>query len=316
LQNNQELKDLIVDNCAKAAASAQTLIPTARVTNISIPSGGDVWSIRGQLGEGIMLTMTSNTLNPLHLTLYSPDYALLLDTISWSTSFTETAIFPIEGTYLIAVYGNREDKGLYSLQATSIPTNVIAAQQLVEKGQLQAKQGKLEGAIALFQQAHLLNPSLDLEPDVEAKRIRFESLVASAAQITEMDDEVAMALLDQALILVDAVPAVSARQWNLLCWWGSLYGFAQRIVNGACQQAVAQAEGVSAEVGYRDSRGLARILTGDVLGAIADFEFVVQWAKEENESEAFVTSRQAWLDALKAGTNPFDAALLEQLKKE
>ena len=69
----------------------------------------------------------------------------------------------------------------------------------------------------------------------------------------------------------------------------------------------------------RDSRGLARALTGNVQGAIEDFEFALERTKAESLSEEFIASRTAWVKALRDGKGPkviFDAATLEGLPNE
>ena len=62
---------------------------------------------------------------------------------------------------------------------------------------------------------------------------------------------------------------------NAVCWVGSLDGFAE-IVLPACDRAVELAPD---DGNARDSRGVARAITGDVQGAIVDFERFVSWAR-------------------------------------
>lgn len=86
-----------------------------------------------------------------------------------------------------------------------------------------------------------------------------------------------------------------------------MYGFAGQVADGACEQAVALADPADAP-GFRDSRGLARALTGDVPGAITDFqEFVDQrWGPEADR-------RVLWIRELEKGESPtklFDSAML------
>jgi WD40 repeat protein len=64
-----------------------------------------------------------------------------------------------------------------------------------------------------------------------------------------------------------------------------------------------------------DARGLARALTGDYRGAIEDFEFYIEWARDKRP-ERLLSWRQEWIGELKAGRNPFDAATLEALRNE
>ena len=100
-----------------------------------------------------------------------------------------------------------------------------------------------------------------------------------------------------------------ASAYNSLCWFGSLLGHAEEVLE-ACDQAVA----LEPDDGdHRDSRGLARALAGDEAGAIEDFEAVIEWLKGEGTYEPGAYGREDWLVALKAGQNPFDQATLEDL---
>ena len=98
-----------------------------------------------------------------------------------------------------------------------------------------------------------------------------------------------------------------SRTWNNVCWRASLGGLAQR-AQAACEAAVAPDTTVLAA---RDSRGLARALAGDIKGAIADFAYVVEHAKQGT----FLEKRAAWLEVLRAGKNPFTEQVLEELRK-
>jgi tetratricopeptide (TPR) repeat protein len=99
--------------------------------------------------------------------------------------------------------------------------------------------------------------------------------------------------------------AISATFENSLCWWGSLLGHAADVMN-ACETAVKKDPENAI---FRDSRGLARALTGDFVGAIEDFQAFVDWtANEERKAK-----RQRWIDALRAGENPFIDEEIESL---
>ena len=75
----------------------------------------------------------------------------------------------------------------------------------------------------------------------------------------------------------------------------------------ACEQGVA----LEPEDGeYRRSRGLARALTGDTGGAIEDFEAYVKWP----ESDWGRKQVQGWIDALRAGEDPFTEEVLKELR--
>lgn len=98
---------------------------------------------------------------------------------------------------------------------------------------------------------------------------------------------------------------IGAQSWNLLCWYGSLWNEAERVL-AACERAVAL-EPDNVEI--RDSRGLARALLGDFQGAIDDFEAFV----EETEDEGRRFQRQNWIEMLEVGENPFTPEVLRML---
>ena len=58
------------------------------------------------------------------------------------------------------------------------------------------------------------------------------------------------------------------------------------------------------------TRGLAKALTGDIQGAIADFQVFVNGT----DSQEYKTQAQDWIKALEAGKNPFTDEVLEELK--
>jgi hypothetical protein len=109
-----------------------------------------------------------------------------------------------------------------------------------------------------------------------------------------------------------AIETDEAELNNHICWVGSIDGFAE-IVLPVCEHAVELAPGHGM---IRDSRGLARALTKDYLGAIEDFKFFVEWSKEIGAYEEYGTKREAWIAELEAGRNPFDSATLEALRSE
>ena len=76
----------------------------------------------------------------------------------------------------------------------------------------------------------------------------------------------------------------------------------------ACDQALATDQ----SWGYRDSRGVARALSGNVQGALEDFDFVIR----EGNNEDVKAQRQRWVTALRAGRNPFTAAELKTLRTQ
>ena len=103
----------------------------------------------------------------------------------------------------------------------------------------------------------------------------------------------------------------AARYWYALCRHGAAWNQAALVMD-ACETAVKLAPD---DGSIRDSRGLARALTGDVQGAIEDFEF----ALAQGGSDDFIAKRTAWIEALRARTDPaliFDEATLADLRNE
>ncbi|MFB2836605.1 hypothetical protein [Floridanema evergladense] len=72
---------------------------------------------------------------------------------------------------------------------------------------------------------------------------------------------------------------VSDVDWNSLCWLGYLQRYASDVMF-AGEKAV---ELEPNEGDWRDSRGLARALTGDVKDAIEDFQIFIAQTDDEME---------------------------------
>ena len=108
-------------------------------------------------------------------------------------------------------------------------------------------------------------------------------------------------------VSLDSVRTAEAEPWNTLCWFGSLWDHAREVLF-ACDRAVALAPNAGWIV---DSRGLARALTGNVAGAVADFETFVDWTPDRAERD----QRLEWISHLRAGRNPFTADVLRALRE-
>jgi WD40 repeat protein len=174
-----------------------------------------------------------------------------------------------------------------------------SAHLIAEEGRNLAKEGDVERAIAKFQKALEINPGLTLDPREE---------VALALEKLLTTDKVSEAIVAYQKVQKLMPTSISARSWNNLCWVGSLHGHAAEVM-AACEKAVSLAPKDSV-FNYQDSRGLARALTGDTQGAIEDFQAFIEspYSKEEEKAQ-----RQRWIDALRAGKNPFTKEELESL---
>jgi tetratricopeptide (TPR) repeat protein len=242
------------------------------------------------------------------------------------------------GCYRIRPYLITNVSDLESLPVCQLPQSPqLAAEYLVREGEKLAEAGQFEAAIDQFDRAIQLQP--DLAPTLSPKIAELRSQTRLVEEKAQAQARLAKGkqLVEQGKI-PDAIAAyteaerlnpdgISARSWNSLCWQGSLYGYAAEVLD-ACEKAVASAPSAGE---IRDSRGLARALTGKAQGAIEDFRVYIEWADENGDSDD-IRQRQRWIDALeqwladpkqaypftyealKAGSPPFQPGELDQLK--
>lgn len=180
----------------------------------------------------------------------------------------------------------------------------LAAAHLVTEGNHLAQAGALETAIQHFQKATQLDPNLDLEPQTKAKRLAAMERLTQGAKLAERGKIADAITAYKEAQSLDPTLNIRAYQWNNICWFGSLYQKARDIIF-ACEQAVALAPDSGPN---RDSRGVARALTGDFKGAIEDFEA----AYVDPIFEARKPRLRQWVAILRKGKNPFTQ---EELKK-
>ncbi len=178
--------------------------------------------------------------------------------------------------------------------ATSEPSTTL----LVDHNEVQE--------IAQSQTQPQLPPTLENGSDVKVQKLAAKSLVTLLGEMLtrQGDIEQAVAAYAEAQKL-DPTLEIPATVGNNLCWWGSLWGHAAEVMD-ACETVVA----LEPENGkFRDSRGLARALTGDIAGAIEDFQAFVNWTNNEQKR----LQRQHWIESLRVGENPFTEEEIENL---
>jgi WD40 repeat protein len=181
------------------------------------------------------------------------------------------------------------------------------AQFIVNQGSAIAREGNMEGANAKFQQARKLAPNINLPTSAQVVWWAAEGLVNKGEQqVRHGKAQEALAAYNKAQS-IDPTWKISADSWNALCWFGTLHGQAAEVMQ-ACEKAVVLAP---KDGGFRDSRGIARALTGDKQGAIEDFQAFIK----STDSDEWKKQRQGWIDALKAGKNPFTQEEIEKLKE-
>jgi WD40 repeat protein len=179
------------------------------------------------------------------------------------------------------------------------------AQFLVKRGRSIARQGDVTQAIATFQKAQKLSPRIEVPPEDRVKQWAAEGSIEQGENLVQ-DGEVQKAVKAfEKAKQFEATWKISQKSWNTLCWYGALHEGAKTVIS-ACDTAVALAPG---NVNVRDSRGLARALTGDTAGAIEDFQAFI----EATDSAEGKKQRQGWIDALKKGEKPFTQKELAKL---
>ncbi|NEU76460.1 NACHT domain-containing protein [Hassallia byssoidea VB512170] len=102
----------------------------------------------------------------------------------------------------------------------------------------------------------------------------------------------------------------SAGYWHSICWFGSVHGHAKGVLH-ICEKAVTLDPD---NKGYQDSRGLARVLTNDLVGALEDFRAVVD-SGALDYSKNVKQRRLRWIEALELGNNPLTPEELEELRQ-
>lgn len=152
-----------------------------------------------------------------------------------------------------------------------------------------------DGAVKLALAAAKLEPG---EPAYLVRAARVLRQTGHRADAAKLASDAAL----QALRIADGATN------NDVCWNGALLGFAD-VVFAACENAVHLEPD---DWAARDSRGLARALTGDRAGAAEDFRFAADHA-DGPDRMAFAAQRRAWAEKLAGGANPIDAAAVALL---
>ncbi|BAY87946.1 WD-40 repeat-containing protein (plasmid) [Calothrix parasitica NIES-267] len=212
-------------------------------------------------------------------------------------------------TFKTALRWNREEKFKFDFEKKAQKfEDKGKAERLVNEGEVLAEDNDIENAVAKFQEALKLDPSLDIKPQIKAKKLAARGLISKANNLVlEKKIKATIAAYNQAQKL-DPQAEIDAYAWNRLCRQGSLNESAA-LVMFACEKAVK----LSPDSGYiRDSRGLARALTGDYKGAIDDFEAYIT---QTNNNE-YKTQRQKLVKVLRNGKNPFTEEELKKLRSE
>ncbi len=228
--------------------------------------------------------------------------------ILWDLDFDNLSL---SGCNLLNNYLIAHPEVLEELQSCQTPSqNVLGATVLVIQGEKLARNDDINGAVEKFRQAQQWDKKLNFDFQARAKEFvnkgKAEGSVDEGnSRLQEKKFKEALAAYTQALKF-DPKVEIPASSWNTLCWDGSIQKQAADVLP-ACEKAVAFAP---KDGNIRDSRGLARALTGNYQGAIEDFEaYIAQTQDKDSKAQ-----RQRWVKDLRAGKNLFTEAELKKLQ--
>jgi tetratricopeptide (TPR) repeat protein len=186
----------------------------------------------------------------------------------------------------------------------------LAAPGKVEEGEKLARQGQIQEAITSYTQALDFDPDIDLNPDTDAiendpQAVAYTWIIEEGKWLAGQGKvQEAIIVYTQAQNLAPNLE-ISEIALDILCWQGTLHGHAADVMS-FCDKGV---EMYPQYGSIRESRGLARARTGNIEGAIEDFQSAIKLTdKDEIKSRS-----QRWINELRAGTNPFTPEELEKL---
>ncbi|NML18935.1 TIR domain-containing protein [Azohydromonas caseinilytica] len=199
----------------------------------------------------------------------------------------------------VAEYRRALDFGLYRSFDPLKEARNVRAHQFMDMAKEAGTRGDLDGATQLFRQALALDPALDIDPVAEARKSVVEYRLEKAAELWAKGRIVEAGAMFRQEFQVDP-GAVAKLKWsfNGYCWDAVKHSQATPQALDFCDRAVAQQPDSAAE---RDSRGMARLLAGNIPGAIEDLAVYVERAPQEYRSQDDVEARKRLIAQLRRG---------------
>jgi len=182
----------------------------------------------------------------------------------------------------------------------------LFALALIEQGEELAKEGNIEEAVAKFKKAQALDSNLTFDPETKAKQFFAPVLVEQGWNLAREGKITEATAKYQEAQQMDSNLRTSADNWETLCWYGSLFGHAVKVME-YCEKAV---ELAPEDGSIRNRRALARALTGNIQGAIEDFQFAI----EKSDGKEYKSKAQGWIEVLKKGENSFTEEVLKEMR--
>ena len=196
----------------------------------------------------------------------------------------------------------------------------LAAAGLIEKAARLASSGHVGVAEAALNKAVSLKPGSSRSPATEARRLAAPYYTTKGERLARLS-RVSEALEAYRLAQeYGGANSIEASSWDTLCLSGIFNSRAADVVF-ACTHAVERA---SESDNFYDRRGIARVLTGDIKGAIQDFEAFIPRERgrylghpgsiQEGKRLDYISRVGGWVAALQSGANPFTDEDLKHLR--
>ncbi|NEU72071.1 hypothetical protein PI95_005660, partial [Hassallia byssoidea VB512170] len=204
---------------------------------------------------------------------------------------------------------------------SDVETNIQAVAKdftskgFIAQGKQLARQGDIRDAVAKLKQAQRIQPKVDINPDIDGVQNNPEKVAQDfyiAGLIDEAEEQLKQDEYSKAQAIYKRIENLKptkenlAKSENSFCRQASLQGYVKIVINDACEKAVKLAPN---NPYIRDSRGLARALTGNFQGAIEDFQVFIESTDNADQKK----QRESWVKDLQAGNNPFTPEVLEKL---
>jgi WD40 repeat protein/energy-coupling factor transporter ATP-binding protein EcfA2 len=185
---------------------------------------------------------------------------------------------------------------------------------LINKGKALAEEGQIEAAIVEFKKAVKLEPCLKFDPEEKAiliAQFAVQELVEKGQRLAKDRRQITEALANYEKAQRIDASLITAKAWYTLCRVGSKEGYSAKVME-ACNKAVELAPDRKL---YRIGRGVTRAVTGNLQGAIADFQFFVERLDDsENKPKERKQQVLGWLETLRQGKNPFRPEEIKRLR--
>jgi WD40 repeat protein len=299
--------------------------PDGRTLASSSPDGSiHLWDTENYLSLG---QLTSKNIDQVFHLVFTPDSSRLFaggtdivdsfdyhgKVVQWEfgpASWGRTACSIAQRNFSLSEWRSFFGAEPYRKICASPPLHPSVIEEFLQSERPVLAANGLQAAMKNFIKTLPLDPGLAGELETSLKTFPLEDLARDTARPVDTGEVDPAVEMYQAFHSLGIAERVSAQTWNEVCWFGSLWNQAPKVLD-ICELAVSLDLSNGA---IRDSRGLALALTGKYAQAIQDFQTFIDWSKKNGQYETEGRKREEWIVALKSGKNPFDEKLLQSLR--